>query len=836
MKIGTWTVKKFIILILAVSAVISMLLIWPGNAMKDTAVSSSGAEANKSTGNLTAETYVIQTFVPEYSYMRSIGLLIDTRGGESDAGNFLLEIYDSANNVQKQVNFTMNKVGDKSKGYFTIPLNLKVIAGAPYYFKIYAYGTEEEPVSLLYRGRTSAGPKENYNLFYAGADLGDASLACCYTYGSLMGKRQILVYDMFFLALFFVGKAFVEWLSKKKEVFQQSLSWSSVLRISGTAVCSWAWIISFYYTFIKKIFGGELLDFAVYGAGFTIGLLIAFYGIWNLEWKFEKSGWKELLPETVRVVSFAYYFTMYADYFNSGSNYGHYVAICKMSTAFALVVLSYLGIKELWNRRNLLYTVLYGIGVGGYCLSQARFWNEEGRTLHMLFFIALWFWGLVLIYTVVQWVQKKRPCLSVSYGTLVSVFFGLMCIFQQKKGWPVIVALLFGLLYLQNYSKSRMLGLVKSFCMGTMVSFLYMWGWCMLYRPYQRHEFSRYALAFTSVAIDALYLVFIFCGVILLTVEQYRKDGRLKKMWFYYMVVGAVCSYLFMSVSRTAMLTVVILLFLLGIILFLGWYRGQVKKILAFFGMLALSFVLMFPVCYTMTRCIPAIVSKPHYNPYEEFEGGIGEGERKDSPQYMDFESFLELSMGRFLVTIQGIVGSEASDDDVTQNNVTILEIGSEIASVRPEEELRQVLLASAAETGQSNEAAGELSNGRFDIYKLYFSRLNMTGHDNMVITENNVLYAHAHNTFLQVAYDHGIPCGIVFLLLGLVTFLRGVVYILRNKEEGVLVAAPVMFLIIFAVTGMAEWVFHPAIPLGFGVLFMVKPLLTPLKKEAVQE
>lgn len=88
-------------------------------------------------------------------------------------------------------------MNDMSKGYQELSVNLKVIAGAPYIIQISTAQTQGQPIRLVYRTKSGAGPVENQALYYAGEEIPDASLACSYTYGTPMGKRQILVYDLF---------------------------------------------------------------------------------------------------------------------------------------------------------------------------------------------------------------------------------------------------------------------------------------------------------------------------------------------------------------------------------------------------------------------------------------------------------------------------------------------------------------------------------------------------------------------------------------------------------------------------------------------------------------
>ncbi len=205
------------------------------------------------------------------------------------------------------------------------------------------------------------------------------------------------------------------------------------------------------------------------------------------------------------------------------------------------------------------------------------------------------------------------------------------------------------------------------------------------------------------------------------------------------------------------------------------------------------------------------MVDDPVLYPYEEFEDRIYQGEEKDSNRYMNVQTMLELVTGRISVMVGG---NKTAEQEQVQNT-------------EPDTSTEQ------QNASGGNESAGEATNGRMDIFRLYLERLNWTGHDSMVITVDDTIYAHAHNTFLQVFYDHGILCGILFLCLGIFTLIRSVLYILRNQSQGIMTAAPLLFLLGFATAGLAEWVFQPVIPLGFGVLFMIYPLLSPITKQS---
>lgn len=836
-KIKQITIRDLIVVLLAVSTLLACFLIWPVGAMKDTAVSSSGAENSKCTGALSSDVNVWQTFIPQYDYIRNVGILVDRNNGESDAGNFLLEIYDAASMQQRQVNFIMPDVGDKSQGYFNIPVNLKVIAGNTYTLRLYALGTEDKPVAILYRTKEGAGPIENQVFSYGNDEILGASLACSYTYGTPLNKRQIVTYDLFFLTLFFMLCALVTWLSKRRQKLNQHLTFLTLIQILLTAFLLWGWVFSFYYVFIRKLFGGDAWDFGIYGIAFIISMSIALFVIWKTDCVIGiDRGQRCILVKTfVQVLGFAVYFCYYAPYFNSGSNYGHYYNSCYMFIAFAVVVLSFNTGKQIFCWKNFIFSVLYWLTCGVSFLGKVHELNLEQRTLHEVAYIGGWLWGMVILITAQDLWHKKVNKIVVPYAALVAAFFALTWVFRYQKYWPIVMTVFFGLLYLQKLEQEQLILLMRNFCRGAVASFWYTWLYCLMHRPYHYNNFSRYNLNFSSVAIAGLYLIFVFTSLMILLAEQYKKDCHLRHMWFYYISMGAVLSYVFMSVSRTAMLSILGLTVILLLLCTILGRQRSFGRALRLLGAMAMSTIILFPTVYTLTRCVPAIVNDPVTLPYEDFQDTIYKNERKDSPKYMTFHHFLELSTGRFMTLLDGYVDQDGILDESSR---LTYELGEECYSSTElsKDEISELheAMQITYDLDSVNESNGEISNGRIAIFKLYLSRLNWTGHDSMVITVGDTTYAHAHNTFIQIAYDHGILCGIVFLLLGIVTLVRSLLYAGKHYEtQGPIVLMPLMALAAFFIAGMTEWVFQPVIPLAFGVLFAVYPLLTPIKKQS---
>lgn len=149
-----------------------------------------------------------------------------------------------------------------------------------------------------------------------------------------------------------------------------------------------------------------------------------------------------------------------------------------------------------------------------------------------------------------------------------------------------------------------------------------------------------------------------------------------------------------------------------------------------------------------------------------------------------------------------------------------------------PEEELPE-------EDTSVYEKTEEYANGRMDIFRAYLEQLNLTGHDEMgAYLPDGELAVHAHNIYLQVAYDHGIIVGILFVAVGAGAFIQGCIYYARRKDKVRCAAMPAAVIAAFAMAGLVEWIFHLCHPAGFTLLIVLAPLLFDMgrKKDRANE
>ena len=84
----------------------------------------------------------------------------------------------------------------------------------------------------------------------------------------------------------------------------------------------------------------------------------------------------------------------------------------------------------------------------------------------------------------------------------------------------------------------------------------------------------------------------------------------------------------------------------------------------------------------------------------------------------------------------------------------------------------------------------------------------------------------HAHNSYLQVAYNFGMIAGSIFLVLCALTLWRAMRLYLQQGSRYSVFLIPFALVIVFGFVSLTEWAFHPCIPAGFSFLLMQVLLL----------
>ncbi|MDE7043419.1 MAG: hypothetical protein K2O97_00060 [Acetatifactor sp.] len=210
-------------------------------------------------------------------------------------------------------------------------------------------------------------------------------------------------------------------------------------------------------------------------------------------------------------------------------------------------------------------------------------------------------------------------------------------------------------------------------------------------------------------------------------------------------------------------------------------------------GLLAVCMAVLLPAVYACVRYLPTILHHPIWFEGEyNAETSVHSYDPWDSDRYISFGTAMRENVGRMLQ----VVGIDlfAEDGRISFRTPTVLTVHA----------------AEPGEPGSSPDNPfsfeetdfGSSISIRRTIYYFYITHLNLRGHSKDVsgfYMTDGYYYEHAHNMFLQFAFDYGIIAGGLFLIWNLWCLIR---LLMRKDLCGIVCAA---FLSAIMVYGCAE-------------------------------
>ena len=256
--------------------------------------------------------------------------------------------------------------------------------------------------------------------------------------------------------------------------------------------------------------------------------------------------------------------------------------------------------------------------------------------------------------------------------------------------------------------------------------------------------------------------------------------------------------------------------------------KEKLKNMGISFLMMAASVLVCLTVTFSLQRNVPVLVSDPFLY---EIEYSMYCPEDVMRGRNLDSKNFMRV--GRFIdVFCEKIFGIPEGTFDIYGEIEQYRESHAEKIAAYEAEAASLAAIAAEENGGVQEESipdsqSDDYTNGRIDIFRSYMEQLNMTGHEEMGATlENGEIATHAHDIYLQVAYDHGIPVGIVFVLVGIATFINGCLYYYRKKDKITYAALPAVVTAAVGVAGVVDWIFHLSNPCGFLLMLVITPLV----------
>lgn len=852
-------------------AILAILTIVPLRLWREEIPSTSNRIVEGVTQRIADGVYSSQMFVAQYDHLDGISIAV---ANENEGATFTLRVFDENYKLLREQEHSTDEMKELP-GECYVALNLDTVVGKQYYYTLEC--TQGE-LFINYEMTETSGFIYNGPCYVGDEALGGCNLITTYHYSQPLRKVKTLISLLVICALA-AGMIYGLYaVNQKKGKWNETvtLQWG-VKRICNPLIIVLT-IGGMIATGPLYLFSLQYFDIAV----FTLGVLLAGITAWhmvNRQYEGEStkdfiSACKEKLPDLLQAFCFAMGLLACIHYMNGLYNIFHDIAYRELLLWMTLAVLVTFNKKEWINIWNVIGVIAGGAWAIYYyklhfpeCINEQGIVNDlEVQVLKLTCYIAIPI-VLIALRTIVAFVKgilwtiraarDKKPVLpklsAASWLTLGYVVFTIVMgigFIQHRntRGWPIYTVAVFGVYALQMFLWKNRSHLLDNVMNGIILNFLGTTFYCLLHRPFMSFQYTRYPHIFHTVTVTATYLSLIMAVAIIKLFYKYNKEQNWKACIYELTLFGIATNYELFTMSRTGLIAIVVTGLVMWFMLLRGTVPVKMKKMLKTAGLIILSVLWFFPICFTAQRTLPALVRQPdQYAEIEEFAEVIMVGNDIQSDDYITLDRFLEIFANKMLsipedtfnlyqyriggMPEEMIEENYDEEEDDTEARNTVYGDGY---VVLPELYAGPVAKLSGMIT---RDDENDYTNGRSDIFKAYYAELNQEGHETMSVElPNGERLYHAHNIYLQFAFDHGMIMGSLFIAWLLYTLILSVVYFYKNSKENEKSALPMAILLMLLVGGIVEWIAHPCNPVGFSVLLILPALMMQMQKKDENE
>ncbi len=863
--------KTAFMAVTAIIAFVLLLSLWPLRLYTET-FDFAGGDVIEVSESVNAEFDAGEYFIAQYEHLDSIEVYIDS----VDAGEkFRFQLFQQEGGInrllaQEDVAFP----DDDLPGYATIPVDADLTPGATYVYTlmgpeaVFRVGFESAEEAL-------ANPKApRYQVaFYHDTGIGGLALSTRLHYSAPLTKVKtfglMFVVVMVAALLLFLEKHFFE----KFQEYNGLTTVQRTMQVTLTPVVVLVGLAFALMIFPFRMYDSRVLDVVMYESGVILATLTALYGLWHdrtgvPSWFPSLSAFAAEWRSIVIAVLVAFIFKFSCDYMNAVSDYIHRDSMHGMIILLCFVILlmgKWSWWLNLWTLGTAIVSTIAGVWYyHGNAMPKVQFEAVYVNT-NLATLVAAWIvTAVTVVSTIIMLVEvhsrrrnvetPDRAPISWWIAAPTAAFFLLAVINRGNRTWLPVMAGIWLLFYIRFAYYPHRDSWLRTVSVGIMMHFGCTVIWSMLHRYYLAYNFNRFSMQFHTVTITAYYYLIVSAAALSMFLLKLRDTQgmklreRLRHLWIEVLLLGSVISYMLMSLTRAGVYSLAVMAIFAIVTVFIREKKAVLRMLQAVLAMI-LVFILTLPMVFTGQRVISTTVAKPViFAPVEEYYDLLLRNTKWNSVEFMNVEIFIR-DVGDRL--IGGGIGSklyyrmrwnieQGYDTAMRDWIASPLLADNELTpdDVITQEEYESQIVSDEVIDGITNGSGVEdFSNGRTEIWRTYANELNMNGHEGMdTVAENGEVLIHAHNTYLQTAYDCGIPAGILFLVWLFLTGIGTCIYYSRierrrDAADHIYCAVPLLAMIGFGITGMVEWIFHLCNPYTVMLMMVLAPVMMSAKR-----
>lgn len=470
-----------------------------------------------------------------------------------------------------------------------------------------------------------------------------------------------------------------------------------------------------------------------------------------------------------------------------------------VGVVMALLLLPSIKLEKEKAKPYLLWTPICVILSVIACIIGVQYWKYAGQWITVVLNVAVWSYLLIYLYLEKPYTEFSTR-IKQPFFWVVAVLLLLMQMSVHEGIMPLWYLLIYGGFALIGIPREKTGDFYDGMLNGIIIWFFAQQILAFGFRPYD-YVSIRYRGLYSGETQNGLFYMIAFCAFLLKWYDSRERKQKWYVRFFYFLMSAGMVSFTVLTGGKASILGI-------GASVVLVYVGYDIFKRKTFYGLLLhvtaliLCIVLTFPATYLCVRYLPTILHHPIWFEGEYMEGySVCSFDSWDSWKYVSFESMVYTNVNRLLE----FVGINPDSWAVRFHDFM------QALPVHAEELVMQEEIGSEAGSSPDNpfnienlNALYSSTDARKIIYTYYWNHLNFRGHDKehsgFWISED-IYYGHAHNMFLQVAYDYGIIPGILFVLIYLYSLYRA--FLLCRKGNWICM----VFLMAILCFGMVEMV-----------------------------